>query len=362
MIARLNRVSNVAIMAPVNLGNEEATPDVESPPMIGTRESAINYFDVREEERPFPGCSILYPLDLDQRDDIRAGTAGMLEKACRVLNEPLLKRELHQLVQNNQDILLTSFSSGPSAKTKPSQIQLTHEAKPFSARLQKYLQEQKDFLARFVKQLVEAGMANFNPSATWDCAPLLVPKAGPALFRFTVDLRPVNRFMVKHQFPMHNLEQKLLQLSSFCYFAVFGLSHGYWQLPLSKRLQDFQPFITPEGFYTPTWVPHGTMNAVMYLRSTFAAILPDRLRPNIFWWLNDILLHSATSSNHICVVTRFFDFCGKFNFKLHPRKCTLFASSFRWCGRVISPIGILFDPRRIDRIRQLYQPKTGADL
>lgn len=133
----------------------------------------------------------------------------------------------------------------------------------------------------FGKQLEEAGMAYFNPSVTWAGAPLLVPKSGPALFRFTVGLRPVNHFTVRHQFPMPNFKQKLSKLSSFHYFAVFDLFHGYWQLLLSTCSQECQSLIAPDGIYTPTRVLHGTMNAVMCLQYTLATLLSDYLRANI---------------------------------------------------------------------------------
>ena len=90
-------------------------------------------------------------------------------------------------------------------------------------------------------------MAYSNPTSPWACAPLLVPKPGPARFRFTVDLRPVNAFTVKHQYPMPNLEHELTKLSASKYFAPFDLSNGYWQLALDKEAQALQSFITPDG-------------------------------------------------------------------------------------------------------------------
>lgn len=49
-----------------------------------------------------------------------------------------------------------------------------------------------------------------------------------ARFRFTVDLRPVNKFTVKHQYPMPNLE--LTKVSDSQYYATFDLSHCYCSL------------------------------------------------------------------------------------------------------------------------------------
>ena len=94
-------------------------------------------------------------------------------------------------------------------------------------RLRKYSQEQKAFMRDFVNDLLPNGLAYPNPKSKWACAPLLVSKPG-ARFRFTVDLQPVNVFMVRHQYPMPNLEQDLSGLAGAVYFSNFDMSHGYW--------------------------------------------------------------------------------------------------------------------------------------
>ena len=103
-------------------------------------------------------------------------------------------------------------------------------AQPVRVKLLRYTAEQRDFLRRFVGRLLENDLANRNPRATWCSAPLLVPKTGPDGYRFTVDLRPVNRVTVLLSWPMPHLESELSRLVGSKVFATFGLSHGYWQL------------------------------------------------------------------------------------------------------------------------------------
>ena len=50
------------------------------------------------------------------------------------------------------------------------------------------------------------------------------------------------------------------------------------------------------------------------------------------------------------------------NLKLHPEKCCFFATSIRWCGRLLSSAGVRFDPRRIDGIQKMQLPTNGAHL
>lgn len=108
----------------------------------------------------------------------------------------------------NLDVFRTSFSAGPPTKLSPIQIELTHDARPVKVKLQKYSSKQRTFLQKFVNDLIENGMVYPNPTSAWADEALLVPKLG-AQFRFTVDLRLVNKYTVRHQFPMPNLEHEM---------------------------------------------------------------------------------------------------------------------------------------------------------
>lgn len=98
------------------------------------------------------------------------------------------------------NIFRVSFSSGPPTKLPPLKIELTPDAKPVKVRLRRYSAQQCKLLNCFVKTLVKHGMAYPNPTSKWACAPLLVPEPG-AEYCFTSDLRPVNVFTIKDQFP-----------------------------------------------------------------------------------------------------------------------------------------------------------------
>ena len=268
---------------------------------------------------------------------------------------------LRHLVNEFTDIWSTSLQAGPPAILPPLVIRLKPDAVPVRVRLRRYSQEQRDFLALFVKTLEEAGMVYRNPSAAWCSAPLLVPKPGPAQFRFTVDLRPVNRQTIPCSWPMPHVESELSRLQSSKFFATFDLSHGYWQLPLAPESQECQSFITPDGVYSPTRVLHGTTNAVTHIQAVLQEVFAP-LSKNLLAWLDDLLLHASTLIQLFDHLSMFFTLCRKFNIKLHPGKCVLFSLVVRWCGRLISAEGSKFDPRRIEGLLQMSPPSTGADL
>eukprot|EP00178_Gracilaria_changii_P000257 TRINITY_DN1027_c0_g1_i1.p2 TRINITY_DN1027_c0_g1~~TRINITY_DN1027_c0_g1_i1.p2 ORF type:complete len:1106 (+),score=114.18 TRINITY_DN1027_c0_g1_i1:5972-9289(+) len=333
-----------------------------NPTKIDPARRRVVYDIVRQEADPFPDPALLDPIDADQHDDIREAAEMMVQMAIKNGMQTAQSRALHEIVHKHINIFRTSLSSGPPANVTPLKIALTPDARPTRVRLRKYSQDQRAFLQKFVSELIRAGMVYPNPSSPWASAPLIVPKPGPARFRFTVDLRPINRYTIRHQYPMPNIEQELLKLAESQFFATFDLSHGYWQFPLHKDSQVLQSFITPDGVCSPTRVLHGTTNATTHLQLVLAEIFPPRLLKQLLYWLDDILLHNATINGLLKAIQLLFRTCARHSIRLHPRKCILFAISIRWCGRIISANGVRHDPRQLDGLLHMQPPTNGAHL
>ena len=208
MIARLNRV-------------REKTP--VSCEYLPPNRPRVHYHTARTEREPFPNPSLLDSLDEDQHEDVRRMVGDMVTKAKKNGMPSAAAENLDRIVRGSMDVFRNSLSSGPPAKIRSLKIELTADAKPVKVRLRNYSQEQREFLSKFVQDLVEHKMVYLNQTSQWASALLLVHKPGPAKFRFTVDLRPVNKYTIKHQFPMPNLEHELNKLSGSQFYATFDL-------------------------------------------------------------------------------------------------------------------------------------------
>lgn len=322
----------------------------------------VNYFDARAENDAFPIPSLIDVADSNQEHGVRTS----LEEAIDIAKSDGISEEfvpeLRTLVLGHVDLFRTTFSACGSAKVSPLKIVLKGGATPIRVKLRNYSQEQREFLQKLIAELVRCDMVYPNPTASWASAPLLVYKSGPAKFRFTVDLRPINQFTVQHHFPMPNLEVELTKVSSSRVYATLDLSHGYWQFPLDESSQECQSFITPDGVFTPKRVLHGTTNAVTYLQSTIAHILPMDVRENVLYWLDDILCHAPDESTLLKVLGKLFNTFAQYNIKLHPSKCRFFKREVRWCGRLLSADGVRFDTRNTSALLQMAEPTTGAHL
>eukprot|EP00171_Calliarthron_tuberculosum_P003723 IDg3723t1 len=327
MLAMLQGVKGRQYVEGQEYSQSTAFPSKEKP--------RVDYYETRNAQDPCPDLSLLDPLDDEQDAEVKAEIERMLTRANENGLPPVLQPKLRQLALAHTNEFRISFSHGPPAKLPPLHIHLTADASPVKVKLRNYSETQRDFLKNMTSTLIHAGMAYENPTAEWASAPLLVPKTGTSKFRFTVDLRLVNSFTKQHHFPMPRLETELTKLAGSKCFANFDLSHGYWQLELAEDSRDCQSFITPDGVFTPTRVLHGTTNAVAHLQSSLSQEVPEELRTAWLHWLDDILLHNQSADRLLANIEALFKMCNKLNLKLHPGKCTLYATSLRWCGPVL---------------------------
>lgn len=157
--------------------------------------------------------------------------------------------KLCHVVNKNINAFCSSFYSGPPASFPPLKIELQKDAKPVHVHLRNYSPDQRDFLPKTVSTFAHHCMAYTNPSSPWASTPLLVPKPGLEGFRFTVDLRPVNKFTIKLQFPMPHVRQEMTKTSKSMVYSEFDFIQSYWQLVLHLKSQACQLFLTPDGMY-----------------------------------------------------------------------------------------------------------------
>lgn len=178
----------------------------------------VNYYDIRQEEDPFPDPLLLDPVDTDQLQEVLDLIKDMIQTT---INNGFPNRELPELrevISDHTDIFRVCFLSGPSAKLSPVKIDLMPNATLVHVFLRNYSQEQREFLSSFVAHLINFGMAYPNPTSPWSSAPLLVDKPSPVPFRFTVDPRPVNWFTINRQLPIPILDQELSKASKSKHF------------------------------------------------------------------------------------------------------------------------------------------------
>jgi hypothetical protein len=106
---------------------------------------------------------------------------------------------------------------------------------------------------------------------------------------------------------------------------------------------------------------HNTRNATRHLQSMLVVMIED-VKSNIKVWLDDCLFHTKTEDDLLATLDSFFKQCREHGLKLHARKSVLFATTVRYCGRLITKDGVRLDPQNMEALQTMQEKQNGSDL
>jgi hypothetical protein len=84
------------------------------------------------------------------------------------------------------------------------------------------------------------------------------------------------------------------------------------------------------------------------------------VKSNIKVWLDDFLLNAKTEDELLSILHFFFKQFHKYGLKLHASKCVLFATTVRYCGRLITKDGVRFYPKNMKARQTMCEPQNSA--
>lgn len=217
-------------------------------------------------------------------------------------------------------------------------------------------------MERYAEKLLELEFAILMPTASWQAAPIIVPKPkSKSKYRMAIDLRPVNAATIKESWPMPHLDSEILDFAGSTCFASVGFVSAYLQLPLNPDSYTACGIVTPKSVLASKRVLLGLANATSYFQSSVEPLFSN-MRDNLKAWLDDFNLHANTEGHLLGLLEQFFHTCQEHGLFLSAIKSVLFSTSLKWCGRIISAKGYTLDPLRLDGLLHMRLPKTAAEL
>ena len=192
----------------------------------------------------------------------------------------------------------------------------------------------------------------------------VVPKPN-SKWRFVVDYKNLNLLSDMEKWPIPNIKEMLYRLGDKKpkYFAVFDLTSGYYQAPISANSRHLTAFMTWNGVYEWLRLPMGLKGAPSYFQRVLSThVLGGLINVICELYLDDLIIYGSTEEEFLHNLEQVLKRLKEYNLTLNPDKCVIGKSSVEYVGHTISDEGLHFKREKLDGVVQIPLPKKFKEL
>ena len=147
------------------------------------------------------------------------------------------------------------------------------------------------------------------------------------------------------------------------FFAVFDLTSGYYQAPISKESQEFTSFMTPKGIYRWLRLPMGLTGGGSYFQHSLATkVLAGLIHKSCELYLDDCMVNAKSAEEYLERLRAVFARFRASSITLNPSKCHLGLTQVEYVGHTINKNGLHFTRDKLDRVLNFPLPSNKKQV
>jgi hypothetical protein len=283
-------------------------------------------------------CSIVDPTPLPA-DSVRPEVAVILEEFAMVF-QPL--------------------SQLPPERACDHFIPLIPGAKPVHIRPYKYPPSLKDEIEKQVADMLHKGI--IQPSTSAFSSPILLVRKKDGSWRFCIDYRYLNAMTLKSKLPIPMFDELMDELAKAKWFSSLDLNSGYHQIGLKKGEAYKTTFQTHFGLFEFNVMTFGLCGAPGTFQGAMNCTLAPLLRKCVLVFFDDILVYSATFSEHLEHLRKVLQLLAHDKWQVKLSKCNFARQQLSYLGHIISAKGIATNPSKITTVQSWPPPTNVKEL
>ncbi|CAA93236.1 retrotransposable element/transposon Tf2-type [Schizosaccharomyces pombe] len=193
------------------------------------------------------------------------------------------------------------------------------------------------------------------------CPVMFVPKKEGTL-RMVVDYKPLNKYVKPNIYPLPLIEQLLAKIQGSTIFTKLDLKSAYHLIRVRKGDEHKLAFRCPRGVFEYLVMPYGISTAPAHFQYFINTILGEAKESHVVCYMDDILIHSKSESEHVKHVKDVLQKLKNANLIINQAKCEFHQSQVKFIGYHISEKGFTPCQENIDKVLQWKQPKNRKEL
>jgi hypothetical protein len=241
------------------------------------------------------------------------------------------------------------------------QLNVYRSCRPVKPRRRTFAPERNRAIADEVRKLLEAGFIREVDYPEWLANVVLAKKAN-GKWRMCVDFTDLNKACPKDCFPLPRIDQLVDSTARHEVLSFMDAFSGYNQIRMAESDQEKTSFTTDRGLYCYKVMSFGLKNAGATYQRLVNKMFQAQIGRNMEVYVDDMLIKSLTSHNHVADLAEAFDTLRKYNMKLNPQKCAFGVDSGKFLGFMVSQRGIEANPDKVRAILEMPSPRTTKQL
>ncbi|KAI9552203.1 hypothetical protein GHT06_022542 [Daphnia sinensis] len=113
-------------------------------------------------------------------------------------------------------------------------------------------------------------------------------------------------------------------------FSTLDLASGYWQIEMEESSKEKTAFIVENNLYEWNRLAFGLTNAPGTFQRLMNFVLQEEIGKTCLVYLDDIIIFSKTTEDHIKNLNRIFELLDRANLRVKLSKCKFLAKSVIW--------------------------------
>jgi hypothetical protein len=173
--------------------------------------------------------------------------------------------------------------------------------------------------------------------------------------RVCTDFCDLNKACPKDNFPTPFINQIIDEFVGCEAFSFMDGFSGYNQIQIKLEDQHKTTFICPWGTFAYRKMPFGLKNVGATFQGAMSFAFHD-LKHIVEAYLDGLASRSHKRKDHPTHLRLIFERCRYFRIRLNPNKCIFCVTSGCLLGFIVSTIGIMVDPLKVEAIIQFPPP------
>ncbi|XP_058456797.1 uncharacterized protein LOC131434165 [Malaya genurostris] len=207
--------------------------------------------------------------------------------------------------------------------------------------------------------LVKDVIEKVSEPSRW-VSPLVVVIKDSGDIRLCIDMRQVNKAILRETHPLPTIEDIRWKLNGAVYFSRLDIKDAFYQLELDEESKPLTTFITHKGLYRYKRLVFGISCAPEMFQKVIEQILSDC--KNAINFIDDIVVVGSTEQEHDEALRDVLDKCRDYNILLNESKCVYKLNEIDFLGHRFNQQGITPSQSKIDAIASFRSPNSCEEV